>query len=326
MTRSRQYTLGHNWATTKHFFFSGTVTTKYIIREAHDTSGGTASGNENEDFITVQRKGNNANYEHSTPSTRSQELEKLIEETTKDVEDIEESKPKMTIKEIIPMSHHHDSGGYGGGELHITNVDTDDIHQQHHMAQDDDENMESVNIQSGASNEDLTTYHHASAVSTNIQTATTTVHTIPARIIPVRIQRRETHHDSEQYHDNYHGGGQQQQQQQHVQTPQAGSNTSTKRIYYDATGHHTTILTAASGQTSGSNIAILNSPSDTKINVRNTLQQQQQPTTPNGPPPLTAATPVSHNSSPTSAALRDEFSTYGEYVANVSCFKSLLKI
>lgn len=283
----------------------GTVTTKYIIRETipvqqqHDNSVG--SGNENEEFLTLQRRPTTITYEAvpaggnatSTSSSRSHELEKLIEETTKDVEEIEEAKPKMSMKGLsVPLEHHHhqsqpqqqhhNTDAYthaGASELQITNVETE--HADLHHIEEEDEQMDTLNIQS-TSDEEL---NYATSTGNGSMTAgggvqstnassnnTTTVHTIPARII--KIQRRDSHDQGEYYEQHHvpqqqqqhHHQQQQQQQQHHSQqhhqspanathhlhttvSPGGSTTTTTKRIYYDAAGHHTaTILTATPNQ------------------------------------------------------------------------------
>lgn len=320
----------------------GTVTTKYIIREAiqpgHDTSMG--SGNENEEFLTLPRRSTTISYEavaasaaNSTASSRSHELEKLIEETTKDVEEIEESKPKMTIKEMgVSMDHHqqhHHADNYsGGGELQISNVESE--HQELHHIEDVDGNLDSIGIQHQVTSDEELNYqtgasnHGVSSSVSNVnaahaQSSATTVHAIPARII--KIQRRDTHHDNNDYYEQTHHAQQTHPhhhhhhlQQHHMQTlsPSTGSSatTTTKRIYYDpATNHTTTILTATPQQQqsvsliNASSSSVHSSPTNSKIHLRNSLSN---PTA--GVPNNTANTSLS--------GLRDEFTIYGEYVAN----------
>ncbi|KAM7363984.1 uncharacterized protein ACRADG_000688 [Cochliomyia hominivorax] len=339
----------------------GTVTTKYIIREAiqqgHDTSMG--SGNENEEFLTLPRRSTTISYEAvpastatSTASSRSHELEKLIEETTKDVEEIEDAKPKMTIKEIsVPMEHHqqHHSDTYsGGGELQISNVESE--HQELHHIEDVDGNMEAMghlqhqvtsdeelNYQTTSSNHGV-----SSAVSTvnagHTQSSATTVHTIPARII--KIQRRDTHHDNNDYYEQHHTQQtqhqhhhhhqhlqqQHQQQQHHMQTvsPSGGSNstaTTTKRIYYDPSTHHTTTILTATPSQQQTGVSLLNasspnvntSPTNSKMHLRNSLAAAASSSINNANSPLNNS---ALNSTSSATSLRDEFTTYGEYVAN----------
>ncbi|XP_075154845.1 uncharacterized protein LOC142228306 [Haematobia irritans] len=336
----------------------GTVTTKYIIRETipsqHDTSVGSA--NENEEFLTLQRRPATISYETlptgnatSTSSSRSHELEKLIEETTKDVEEIEDAKPKMTIKEItVPLDHQHHSAenftNSGGGDLQITNVETE--HEDLHHIEDDNENMDTINIQT-ASDEEITYHQTSSGVvsSGNNSSTTTTVHTIPtARII--KIHRRDTHHDQNEYYEHPHQHQQQQQQhhhiaqqqqhhQQHVhqnsvptthhiQTVSPGGAT-TKRIYYDASGHHTaTILTATptTHQHTSSGLTLLNtatSPQTTKMHVRNTIAAMQNlDSSPTSSPSIQMPNSgmLTTTTSTSNGNLRDEYITYGEYVVS----------
>lgn len=325
----------------------GTVTTKYIIREAitpvgHDTSVG--SCNENEEFVTVQRRSTAVTYEAvpgsaatSTTSNRSHELEKLIEETTKDVEEIDDAKSKMTIKVSVPMdhqSHHQDS--YSGGELQISNVESE--HQDIHHMDDVDGNMDGMAMQHATSEEELnyqtnTSNHGVNSVSTvtagHTQSTSSTVHTIPARII--KIQRRDTQDNGGDYyeqqlhtphhHHHAHQHQHQQQHQHHIQniSPMTANGPPAKRIYYDPAGHHTTtILTSNPSQQQQqqqSNVSVINasttslgsSPTNSKIHLRNSLV-------------ASAGTPNALSSSAmnltSAAALRDEFTTFGEYVAN----------
>ncbi|XP_065371488.1 homeobox protein cut [Calliphora vicina] len=335
----------------------GTVTTKFIIREAiqpvNDTSMG--SGNENEEFLTLPRRSTAISYEAvpasaatSTASSRSHELEKLIEETTKDVEEIEDAKPKMNIKEIsLPMEHHHQqhhADTYtGGGELQISNVESE--HQELHHIEDVEGNMDAMGMQHHmASDEELnyqtTSSNHgvSSAVSSinagHTQSSTTTVHTIPARII--KIQRRDTHHDNNDYYEHQHHAQQQHhhhqhlqqqhqhQQQHHIQTVSpSGGATTTKRIYYDPSTHHTTtILTATPSQQqsgvsllSASSPSINTSPTNSKLHLRNSLAVAAASSGVNSSnSPLNNS--ALNSSSAVTSALRDEFTTYGEYVAN----------
>ncbi|XP_013110590.2 uncharacterized protein LOC106089317 [Stomoxys calcitrans] len=325
----------------------GTVTTKYIIREAipthHDTSVGSA--NENEEFVTVQRRPTTITYEAlptgnatSTSSSRSQELEKLIEETTKDVEEIEDSKPKMTIKELsIPIEHQHHGGdnytNTGSGDLQITNVESE--HEDIHHIEDDSENMDTINIHT-ASDEEIT-YHQTTnsgvVSSGNNSATTTTVHTIPARII--KIHRRDTHHDQNEYYEQQHHIPQHHHHSgvpttHHIQTVSPGG--ATKRIYYDASGHHhtATILTASAQQThqqSPSGMTILNtstSPQSSKIHLRNSLNSTIQtlesstPMAPSTPSVQVSNAAMLSTSTTNNTTLnpRDEYVTYGEYVVS----------
>uniref|UniRef100_A0A1A9UYZ6 MADF domain-containing protein n=1 Tax=Glossina austeni TaxID=7395 RepID=A0A1A9UYZ6_GLOAU len=303
----------------------GTVTTKYIIRESvsHDASvgsgtGGNGSNNDNEEFITLQTV--TAKNGCSTTNSRTHELEKLIEETTKDVEEIEDSKPKMTLKEITVPLEHHQHEYSNAGELQISSVESDQQEVNH--IQDVDENMDTINLHTSG-DEDIayqgtstvgstTSTMGVSTVMTAHSSSGTTVHPIPTRII--KIQRRDTVHDNGEYYDNnpqsnhaqsHHHHHHHHQQQPHIHTISSNAPTAAKRIYYDASssGHHTaTILADATSpaQTTG-NLTLLNtttssppSPHSSKIQVRSNLTS-------------------SHLLSP---AVRDEFSTYGEYVAN----------
>lgn len=297
-----------NKGSLKEITEEGTVTTKYIIREAipvqHDTS--VESGNDNEEFLTLQRRPTTITYEvpagntTSTSSSRSHELEKLIEETTKDVEEIEEAKPKMTMKEItVPMEHqqHHHTDNYSHsgstGELQITNVETE--HEDLHHIEDNGEQIDTINIHT-ASDEELSYHHHHHHTTANSNNgggngttigvssanapSTTTVHTIPARII--KIQRRDTHDQTppqqqqheyyEQHHTHHHP---QPQTAHHIQTVSPGG--ATKRIYYDTA----TILTTTPTQQQSSAMTILNatststsamtSPQSSKLHLRSSL-------------------------------------------------------
>lgn len=341
----------------------GTVTTKYIIREAlqtgHDTSMG--STNENEEFLTLPRRSNTITYETvpastgtSTASSRSHELEKLIEETTKDVEEIVDAKPKMTMKELsVPMEHHHPQQHH---ELQISNVESE--HQELHHIEDVDENMEAMAMQHQVTSDEELNYQttssdHAvsSVVSTvnagHTQSSTTTVHTIPARII--KIQRRDTHHDATDYYEQQQAHHTQQQQQQqhqqqhhhlhhqhlqqqhHIQTVSpsggggGGSNiAATKRVYYDPSTHHTTTILTTSPPQPQTGVSLLNnstqsvnsSPTNSKIHLRNSLAAAAASSGINSSSSPLNNSALNSQTSTSTSAIRDEFTTYGEYVAN----------
>ncbi|XP_070073186.1 uncharacterized protein [Drosophila takahashii] len=216
----------------------------------------------------------------SHASSRAQELEKLIEETTKDVDDIDEPeeleegevKPKQQSKELSvrfvslaepeetenPLENHH----------HQTLID---LHHHHHP--------EAVSFQANESGE----LHYQSTPAQ------------PTRII--KIQRRETAGGQD---DSYF--------EEHTQLhPPA-----VKRMYYEASPANTSILSpaleaTANGTTTSSAGGI--TMSNLRLPKVNTPPKPAQ-AIPSPPPPPPSATIVSL------PAARDEFATYGEYVAN----------
>ncbi|KAH8278774.1 hypothetical protein KR018_009316 [Drosophila ironensis] len=237
----------------------------------------------------------------SHTSSRAQELEKLIEETTKDVDDMDEgdleeseAKPKISKElsvryvnlqaepeEPEPIEHHHQQ------------------HQHHHQPQHQHQtsliDMETVSFQASESGE----LHYQTNPGQG--GGNSAVHVVPTRII--KIQRRETGAHEDTYFDE-----QAAPHQMHPTTP--------KRLYYEAstTPHSTTTILspALEAPANGNPASVLTtSPGITMSNLR--LPKVNTPL----PPPKPVAVPSPP--SPTIVSLpaqRDEFSTYGEYVAN----------
>ncbi|KAH8355934.1 uncharacterized protein LOC110186403 [Drosophila serrata] len=248
----------------------------------NSNSGGNSNSNMNEEYL---RK--------SHASSRAQELEKLIEETTKDVDDIEEqeiddseSKPKLgkelnvryvsigEQEEAEPLENHHHQ------------------HQQslidmHHSANA----MEAVSFQASENGE----LHYQSAPSQS--STNNSMHVVPTRII--KIQRRDTSCHEDGYFDEHT------HHQLHPPTP--------KRVYFDA-GSTPHILTPALENSSNgtANSVLTASPGITMSNLR-------LPKLNTSPSPKPASAAIPGPPSPTVVSLpssRDEFVTYGEYVAN----------
>ncbi|XP_055906035.1 uncharacterized protein LOC129941434 [Eupeodes corollae] len=255
--------------------------TKYIIRDASsrdsEVAGAVAAAASSitTEFLTIHRTKpattttTTVTYE-PTPATaptpiaigrvqkfesnRARDLEKLIEETTKDVEEPEESKTKI-IKEInIPMQHH----SYSNASI-ATQEESQSQHQhqhqhQHQEHQIEEEHLSTIDIQTSVDDENMGYHHHHQQHQ----------HQAPARVF--KIQRRDTCNEDDYYEEEQQ---QQSQHQQHIQS---------KRIYYD---------NGTSSQVNATMAAT--SPSALTIAKMQTVQ---------------------------SPRFRDEFATYGEYVAN----------
>ncbi|XP_054737198.1 uncharacterized protein LOC129243849 [Anastrepha obliqua] len=278
----------------------GTVTTKYIIRDSTgqqpESNGSSAHSNNNinEEFLTIHQKPptitietiantSRRNTSHRNTS-RSRALEKLIEETTKDVEDIDD-KPKMSVS----LGHQ----GYSS-EIHTEEeLHNQRNHSENQTMEEEDEAMETLHLQ-GEEEEEITyppstgpegcesgshnqqTLHHAP---------------IPTRII--KIQRRDTCNEAEFYED---------------ESEQPHEN---KRIFYESTGqqHCPSLVTSTPSAASNSTNALLNPQVKTRQHKRQIqLPGRNLDENINGK----SVTQVLH----TSGALRDEFTTYGEYVSN----------
>lgn len=224
-------------------------------------------------------------------SSRAQELEKLIEETTKDVDDIDESeleegevKPKqakeMSVRfvslneqeETEPLENHHQT--------------LMDLHHQGNA-------VEAVSFQANESGE----LHYQTTPTQS--TGSSSVHVMPTRII--KIQRRDTSSGQE---DSYF--------EEHTQL----HPPPVKRMYYEASpaSHNTTSILSPALESSANGTAssvLTTSPGITMSNLRlpkvNTPPKPAQAQAiPSPPPPTIVSLPPA----------RDEFATYGEYVAN----------
>lgn len=275
---------------------------KYVLGEVTASSGETSTMNE--EYVLPQRK--------SHASSRAQELEKLIEETTKDVDDIEDEEPVVEHDaESKPKLSKEISGSY----MHIQSEDEHDTIETHHQQQHTQQqpsmmelhHSESVSFQANESGE----LHYQSSGNASSGNGSA-VHVVPTRII--KIQRRETNSE-----DN---GGYYEDQLPPPPPPPA------KRLYFDPNGtHSTTILstsaiqngntasggsgnvlttTVASGVTGGT----LRLPRVNAIVNTTTLSPPKPPSSPLPPSPAPAPAATAN------AYQRDEFSTYGEYVAN----------
>ncbi|XP_055850016.1 uncharacterized protein LOC129914700 [Episyrphus balteatus] len=246
--------------------------TKYIIRDASsrdsEVAGAVAAAASSitTEFLTIHRNKpatTTVTYETAAAtvpapisigrvqkfeSNRARDLEKLIEETTKDVEEPEESKPKI-IKEIsLPLQHH----SYSSTSMTTQEESQSQHHQQHQQEHHiEEEHLSTIDIQTSVEDENIGYHHHQQ-------------HPTPARVF--KIQRRDTCNEEEYYEEEQQ---QQQNQHQHIQS---------KRIYYD---------NGNAGNVNGNITAT--SPSGITMAKLQTVQ---------------------------SPRFRDEFATYGEYVAN----------
>ncbi|XP_036345173.1 uncharacterized protein LOC118754409 [Rhagoletis pomonella] len=263
-----------------------TVTTKYIIRDLttqqHENSGSSAnsSNNLNEEFLTLHQKPtitieameNNTSRRNAS---RTRALEKLIEETTKDVEDIDD-KPKISVS----LSHH----GFTA-EMHPQEeTNNHGNHSESHTIEDDDDHIESLQIQA---EEEGIVYSTSSGANgcdggpTNQQT----IHQgpLPTRII--KIHRRDTCTEPEFFEED------------------AVATLDNKRVFYESTGqqHCATIVTSTPTVVSNTTNALMNP----KIKIH---QQKRQPQLP--------GRNLDENVCRKTGTMRDEFTTYGEYVSN----------
>ncbi|XP_017041668.1 uncharacterized protein LOC108088418 [Drosophila ficusphila] len=256
---------------------------------------GEVSGDNNSDNSTPANQNNSSMNEEylrkSHASSRAQELEKLIEETTKDVDDIDE--PELEETDIKPKQSKELSVRY----VSVTGQEDSEPLENHHQTLMDlhhqGNTVEAVSFQANESGE----LHYQSNPAQN--TANSSVHVVPTRII--KIQRRDT---SGEQMDSYF----EEHTQLHPPAP--------KRMYYEASpaAHNSTSIlspaleTNANGTTS---TVLTSSPGITMSNLRlpkvNTPPKPaQSQAIPSPPPPTIVSLPPA----------RDEFATYGEYVAN----------
>lgn len=247
----------------------------------HNNNGGHGNSNMNEEYL---RK--------SHASSRAHELEKLIEETTQEVDDMDEqelddaeSKPKLgkelnvryvnigEQEESEPVENHHHQHQHS-------------LIDMHHSANA----MEAVSFQASESGE----LHYQS--TPNQSSGNNSMHVVPTRII--KIQRRDTSCQEDGYFDEHT------HHQLHPPAP--------KRMYYDA-GPTPHILTPALEHSSNgtANSVLTASPGIPMSNLR-------LPKVNTSPSPKNASAVIPSPPSPTVASLppRDEFATYGEYVGN----------
>lgn len=281
-----------------------TALQKYVLGEV--TTGSAESNNMNEEYITTSRKSH-------TTSSRAQELEKLIEETTKDVDDMDDdepgveddavdTKPKLG-KEIsgtyVQINEDENEALESHTHHHIHQQQQQPHHQQSMMELHHSSNtVEAVSFQANESGE----LHYQSATSSGNASSGngSSVHVVPTRII--KIQRRDTSNQENGYFED-------QSTQHQLHPPPA------KRIYFDPNSSHSTTILSASTLTAaqngnGSNVLTTTSGSGgtlrlPRVNaiVNTTLSPPKPASSPIPPPPV-------------NSLLRDEFSTYGEYVAN----------
>ncbi|XP_016951486.1 uncharacterized protein LOC108025482 [Drosophila biarmipes] len=262
---------------------------------------GEVNADQNSDSSTNpanQNSNTNANMNEeylrkSHASSRAQELEKLIEETTKDVDDIDE--PELEEGEVKPKQTKEMSVRF----VNLSDPDETEPLENHHQTLMDlhhhqGNTVEAVSFQANESGE----LHYQSTPAQNTGN-NNSVHVMPTRII--KIQRRDTAGGQE---DSYF--------EEHTQL----HPPPVKRMYFEASpaSHSTTSIlspaleTNANGTTSN---VLTNTPGITMSNLR--LPKV------NSPPKPAQAQAIASPPPPTIVSLppaRDEFATYGEYVAN----------
>ncbi|XP_017141512.1 uncharacterized protein LOC108155306 [Drosophila miranda] len=214
-------------------------------------------------------------------STRSNALEKLIEETTKDVDEdiIEESEQEEM--EVKPKLSKEINVRYVS---HVIQEDDHEALEGHHQQSlmDMHDPVEAVSFQA---NENGELHYQSTPTQSSAAISSNAVHVLSGRII--KIPRRDTTAvpDAEGgYYDEHH-----------LHPPPA------KRLYYDATNtsHNATISDATHN-------------GNPVVNIRLPKVSTAGSTT------KAANSSLSSPASPSLVSLspRDEFSTYGEYVAN----------
>ncbi|KAL7729150.1 hypothetical protein ACLKA6_009616 [Drosophila palustris] len=284
-----------------------TAIQKYVLGEVTGSGTGTSeSNNMNEEYIITPRK--------SHVTSRAQELEKLIEETTKDVDDMDDEEPGVEddVVDTKPKLSKEISGTYVQiNEDENEALESHTHHQQPHHQQSmmelhhhSSNTVEAVSFQANESGE----LHYQSASSSGNASSGngSSVHVVPTRII--KIQRRDTSNQENGYFED--------QSTQHQLHPPP-----TKRIYFDPnSSHSTTILstsTLAAANTqngNGSNVLTTTSASGVTGGTLRLPRVNAIVNTTSLSPPKPASSPIPP---PTIAShQRDEFSTYGEYVAN----------
>ncbi|XP_030370466.1 uncharacterized protein LOC115621076 [Scaptodrosophila lebanonensis] len=273
---------------------------KYILGEVAGSAGSNNGNTMNDDYINTTRK--------SHASSRAKELEKLIEETTKDVDDDEQDVDDVDAKPKLPKEL---SGSYvqlnddEGDPLDSHAHQQQQHHHPHHQPMLDMQNpanaVEAVSFQANESGE-----LHYQTTPTSSGGNTGPVHVVPTRII--KIQRRDTSSQEDGYFDEH-----QTHHQLHPPPPP-------KRIYYEASGAHSTTtilsastLTAAAQNGNSGNVLTTTAGSTTTGTLR--LPRLGSVVNAALPPPKPSSSPVPPPS-PALSSPRDEFSTYGEYVAN----------
>ncbi|EDW58379.1 uncharacterized protein Dvir_GJ14398 [Drosophila virilis] len=283
---------------------------KYILGEVNTSAAaaaGSAEGNNmNDEYMIASRK--------SHASSRAQELEKLIEETTKDVEDIDDDEPGVEEDvDTKPKLSKELSGTY----VHINEDEQEPLETHtHHQPQQQPQHthqssmmelhhsgnaVEAVSFQASESGE----LHYQTTTTSGYSGNSSSVHVVPTRII--KIQRRDTSNQENGYFEE-----QSTQHQLHPPPP--------KRLYFDPNGtHSTTILSAstlAAATQNGNGSNVLTTTAGTAV-AGGTLRLPRVNAIVNTQslsPPKPASSPIPPPAVVSSQ--RDEFSTYGEYVAN----------
>lgn len=259
----------------------GTVTPKYIIRDSntlhHDSSGSSANlnNNVNEEFlihqkpaIAIESIGSSRHYRNTS---RSRALEKLIEETTKDIDESDD-KPKMTIT--------LEQQGYNS-EMHAE----EQISGHRINSEEDEEQIESIQLQ--GEEEEITYTSSTGAdgcdgISHNQQTISTRI---------IKTQHNTCNDPEIEYED------------------EVDPSHEDKRVFYGNTGQQNSELIAStpSAVAHPTNI-LLNSKIKIHSHQKQHLAGRNLDKTSNA------------NSGPqvfnTSGPIRDEYTTYGEYVSN----------
>ncbi|BFF92253.1 uncharacterized protein DMAD_10348 [Drosophila madeirensis] len=216
-------------------------------------------------------------------SSRSNALEKLIEETTKDVDEDLIDESEQEDMEVKPKLSKEINVRYVSHVLHDEEHETIESHHQQSLMDIHGEPVEAVSFQANENGE----LHYQSTPATNTAISSNAVHVLSGRII--KIPKRDANADTDGgYYDEHH-----------LHPPPV------KRLYYDTsnTSHNATILESTQNGTPVVNIRL------PKVNNAGNA------------PLLSSKAGTSSLTSPASPTVvtmppRDEFSTYGEYVAN----------
>ncbi|XP_011185932.1 uncharacterized protein LOC105214290 [Zeugodacus cucurbitae] len=260
----------------------GTVTAKYIIRDSnthhHDSSGssGNLNNNVNEEFLTIHQKPSIAiepmgNSRHYRNTSRSRALEKLIEETTKDIDETDD-KPKMTIT-MEPQSYNNEMQVEEQISSHRINIE------------EDEEQLESIQLQ--GEEEEIT--YTSSTGADGCDGISHNQQTIPTRIIK---SQHNTSNDPEiEYVD------------------EAEPSHEDKRIFYGSTGQQTSVSISSTPSAAAHPANIL---LNSKIKIPSHHKQQLLGRNQDKPSNANSGAQLFHSSGP----IRDEYTTYGEYVSN----------
>ncbi|XP_022217527.2 uncharacterized protein LOC111070849 [Drosophila obscura] len=218
-------------------------------------------------------------------SSRSNALEKLIEETTKDVDEdiIEES--EQEDMEVKPKLSKEINVRYVSHVLHEDEHDTIESHNQQSLMDLHGDPVEAVSFQA---NENGELHYQSNPATSTAAISSNAVHVLSGRIIKIPKRDPTAVGDQDGYYDEHH-----------LHPPQV------KRLYYDTstTSHNATILESTQN-------------GNPVVNIR-----LPKVSTTGNTPLLSTKVGTSSLSSPASPSVvsmapRDEFSTYGEYVAN----------